>query len=53
MIISPQTKKEPRIVLVHDALDLTLQPELKKTLDKKYGGEKENGKGKIQFFILF
>jgi hypothetical protein len=33
-----------RIVLLHDATDLTVQPELKKTLGKKYGGEKEDGK---------
>jgi len=39
-----ETKNEARIVLLHDATDLTLQPELKKTLSKKYGGEKEDRK---------
>ena len=41
-----------RMVLVHKAPDLTAQPELKKTLDKKYGGEKESGKdNKAEDFI--
>jgi len=41
-----------RIVLVHDSPDLTTHPELKKTLGKKFGGEKENGKNnKAEDFI--
>ena len=36
-----ENKTEARIVLVHDAPGLASQPELKKTLGKKYGGEKE------------
>ncbi len=32
-----------RIILIHSAPDLTAQPELLKTLDKKYGGEKTDG----------
>jgi len=39
-----ETENEARIVLLHDAPDLTAQPELKKTLGKEYGGEKEDGK---------
>ena len=47
-----ETKNEAKIVLLHDATDLTLQPELKKTLGKKYGGEKEDGKNnKAEDFI--
>ena len=47
-----ETKTESRIILVHNASDLTSQPELKRTLDKKYGGEKENGKdNKAEDFI--
>ncbi len=36
-------RKVARLVLVHKASDLTAHPELKKSLDKKYGGEKEDG----------
>jgi len=32
-----------RIILLHSAPDLTAHPELLKTLDKKYGGEKTTG----------
>ncbi len=32
-----------RMILLHSAPDLTAQPELLKTLDKKYDGEKTNG----------
>ncbi len=41
-----------RIILVHKAPDLTAHPELKKTLSKEFGGEKENGKdNKAEDFI--
>ena len=42
--ITETARAGARIVLVHQAPDLTAQPELKKTLGKKYGGEKEDGK---------
>jgi len=50
--VTETTRAGMRMVLVHKAPDLTAQPELKKTLDKKYGGEKENGKdNKAEDFI--
>ena len=50
--ITETVRTGARMILVHDAPDLTAQPELKKTLGKEYGGEKENGKdNKAQDFI--
>jgi hypothetical protein len=41
-----------RIVLLHQADDLTSHPELKKTLGTKYGGEKTNGEdNKAEDFV--
>ena len=50
--ITETARSGARIILVHKAPDLTAHPELKKTLGKEYGGEKENGKNnKAEDFI--
>ncbi len=50
--ITETSRSGARIILVHEAPDLTAERELQKTLGKEYGGEKENGKdNKAEDFI--